>query len=298
MAANPDRSDGFRWSDIHASDNARQHVGPAYHYETHNYAGPTSHMNVPVKPWKDPVHGDLIRACRQGQGPRRLNFLFARGADIDYRDEQQRTPLHHAASSGFLSTLSHLVDSGGDVHACAPRFGAPLHCAALSGSARAVKFLVDAGAKVNTLDKIVGTPLHCAAFCGSADTVRCLLESGAEMNTVSDWVGTPLSIAAAKVHMDVLEVLLEYGVNVNEPCGYFGSAAHMACAVGSIQLLQRLQRAGAGFDRSVDTCLLRHTRVSGSIIHRIAWIPPFGRSTLDLGLSGNFGNHPWESGSG
>lgn len=196
-----------------------------------------------------------MRACRQGQGPQRLNLLLARGADIDYRDEKQRTPLHQAASSGSLSTVSHLVNIGADIHANAPRVGTAVHSAALSGSVGAVKYLVDAGAKVDETDEWIGTPLHCAAFCRSATTVRCLLESGANLNTFNTWTGTPLSIAATKAHMDVVEVLLGHGADVDMNCGHFGSAAHMACASGDMDVLLRLQRAGARFDLMKNTCL-------------------------------------------
>ena len=254
MAANVVRSDDISWKEIHATGNAQQYIGHAYNNTTHNYAGPAPPVNVAVKPPEDPIHGDFVRACGQGQGPQRLNFLLVRGADIEYRDEQQRTPLHHAASSGSLSTLSYLVGTGADIYAGAPRVGTPLHSAALSGSAGAVKYLMDAGADVNAHDEIIGTPLHCAAFGGSADTVGCLLDNGAQKDTFNRWVGTPLSLAATKAHTSVVEVLLHHGVDVNGPCGYFGSVAHMACAVGSIQLLQILQRAGACFDEIDDTC--------------------------------------------
>ena len=254
MAANVVRSDDFSWKEIHGTGNAQQYLGHTYNSTTHNHAGPTPPINVTVKPPDDPIHGDFVRACGQGQGPQRLNFLLSRGADIEYRDEQQKTPLHHAASNGSLSTLRYLVGTGADIYAGAPRIGTPLHSAALSGSTGAVKYLVDAGADVNAHDEIIGTPLHCAAFGGSADTVGCLLDSGAQKDTFSRWVGTPLSLAAAKAHTDVVEILLDHGVDVNEPCGYFGSAAHMACAVGNIQLLKRLQLAGACFDQLKDTC--------------------------------------------
>lgn len=180
MAANVVRSDDFLWKEIHATGNAQQYIGHAYNNTTHNYAGPAPPINVAVKPPENPIHGDFVRACGQGQGPQRLNFLLVRGADIGYRDEQQKTPLHHAASNGSLSTLSYLVGIGADIYAGAPRIGTPLHSAALSGLADAVKYLVDAGADANEEDEIIGTPLHSAAFGGSADTVRCLLDSGAQ----------------------------------------------------------------------------------------------------------------------
>ena len=255
MADNAAQPDTVQWNGIQADGNARQHNGNAYNNNTtHNYASPTPPINVPVKPPEDPIHGDLMRACRQGQGPQRLNFLLGKGADIDHRDEKQRTPLHHAASSGSLATVEHLVDNGADIHACADRVGTPLHAAALSGSKEVVERLVRAGCKIDASDKWIGTPLHCAALCGSTDAVRYLLEGGADKDKFSEWVGTPLSIAAAKVDVGVVEALLEHGADVNAECGYFGSAAHMAFAAGNVELIRRLNLAGADFSRMSSTC--------------------------------------------
>lgn len=94
-----------------------------------------------------------MRACHQGQGPQRLNFLLGKGVDIDHRDEKQRTPLHHAASSGSLATVEYLVDNGADIHACAERVGTPLHAAALSGSKEIVERLIKAGCKIDASDE-------------------------------------------------------------------------------------------------------------------------------------------------
>lgn len=226
---------------IHASGTSRQHIGNQYQNTTNNYAAVMPGSNVPVKPSDDPIHLDFIRACQQGQSPQRLNHLLGRGADIDHRDEKQRTPLHHAASSGSVITVSHLIDAGADVHIFVNSVGTPLHSAAASGSVWSVKHLLDAGADPNASDDWIGTPIHHAAFTGSADTARCLLDNGADANACGRWVGSPLSIAAVRGHLAVAKVLLEHGADGNGDCGYFGSAAQMACAAGSVAILQLLQ---------------------------------------------------------
>lgn len=192
---------------------------------------------VPLRPSDDPIHLDFIRACHQGQSPQRLNHLLGRGANVDLRDEQQWTPLHHAASSGSALTVTHLVDTGADIYAFASRVGTFLHVAAARGSVESVRCLLDAGADVDAFDEWVGTPLHHAAFSGSADTARYLLEKGANVNASSKWVGSPLSIAAARSHLAVVKAFLDHGVDVEGYCGYFASATHMACAAGDLELL-------------------------------------------------------------
>lgn len=235
-----------RWEGIQATGDSRQHNGHQYNSNTiNNYAPAIPYSNAPVKSPDDPIRIDLMRACREGQGPRRLGFLLSRGANLEHRDQQQETPLHHAASSGSVPTLSYLVDAGADVHAYGERTGTPLHHAASSGSTEAVQFLLDAGAEADSTDEWIGTPLHNAAFGGSADVVRCLLEAGADIHSFGRWVGTPLSIAAARSYLAVVEVLIEFMVDVDQHCEHFGSAAHMACASGNVEILRLLHQEGA-----------------------------------------------------
>lgn len=249
-----------RFENVQATGSSRQHNGNAYNKTVNYYAAVPPHGSVPVKPPEDPIHSDLMRACLEGQGPRRLSFLLGRGANVDHRDQQQSTPLHQAASSGSVPTLSYLVEAGADIHASGERIGTPLFHAAASGSADAVRCLLDAGAVIHFRDEWIGTPLHHAAFSGSSDTVRCLLEAGADMHDSEKWVGTPLSVAAARSHLGVIKVLLEHNADVSQDCGYFGSAAHMACASGNLDVVQVLQEAGANFYEIKSTChaIYRH----------------------------------------
>lgn len=247
-------SDASRFENVQATGSSRQHNGNAYNNTVNNYAALTPHGSVPVKPPEDPIHSDLMRACREGQGPRRLSFLLGRGANVGHRDQQQITPLHQAASSGSVHTLRYLIEAGADVHAGGERISTPLFQAAASGSAEAVWCLIDAGADVHVSDTWIGTPLHHAAFNGSADTICCLLEAGADIQAFGKWVGTPLSVAAARSHLGVIRVLLERNADVNQGCGYFGSAAHMACAAGDLDVLQVLKQASASFHKTSSTC--------------------------------------------
>jgi ankyrin repeat protein len=230
----------MRFENIHASGNSRQQNGHHYNNITNNYTTAKSYDSVPVQPPEDPIHSEFIRACCQGQGPQRLGFLLSKGANIDHRDNEQWTPLHHAAASGSTPTLSYLVDVGADILACGERIGTPLHHAASSGSVDAVRYLLDAGAEAHASNDWIGTPLHHAAFSGSTDATRCLLDRGADVNAFNQWVGTPLSAAAARNHLAVVEILLEHDVAINKNCGYFGSAVHMACAAGSTAILRLL----------------------------------------------------------
>jgi ankyrin repeat protein len=258
----------MRVENIHASGSSRQHIGDHFQSTTNNYTAAPPYGGMLVKPPEDPIHYEFERACHEGQAPQRLGFLLSRGANLDHRDKEQWTPLHHAAAGGSVPTISFLVDAGADIHACRGRSGTPLHHAASSKSVDAVRYLLNAGADVHGYSRWVrpiGTPLHYAAFAGSADAARCLLDSGADANAFGEWVGTPLIIAAARGHLAVVELLLECGVYVNQDCEHFGSPAHMACAGGNMEVLQLLYRSGASPFASATTCYAIYSGILGSI---------------------------------
>jgi ankyrin repeat protein len=280
-------ANAMRFENIQASGNSRQQNGHHYNHTTNNYTTATPYIDVTIQPRKHPIHADLIRACRQGQGPQRLGFLLSKGADIDHRDEDQWTPVHHAAASGSVLTLEYLVDTGGDIHAFGERVGTPLHCAASSGSADTVRCLLHAGADVRVSDQWIGTPLHHAAFSGSPEAVRCLLDSGADVNAFGKWVGTPLSIAAARSHLAVVEALLEHNADVNKECGPFGSAAHMACASGDMGVLGLLQRNRADFDGRAGTCYAFYRDILEPTRSSLSNSLSFRASTGDIIIDGH-----------
>ena len=73
------------------------------------------------------------------------------GANVNARDEDGMTPLHHTAKSKY-------------------------------GKPAIIKLLIDAGALVNARDDDGDTPLHYAVVYGTADTVKMLLNAGADPN--------------------------------------------------------------------------------------------------------------------
>lgn len=145
----------------------------------------------------------------------RVQRLIAAGADVN-ETRQGGTPLHLAASKGYLGIVGILVDNGADITAPGEPAGAmPLHAAALSNQARVAEFLIERGAPVDALDREGRTPLIIASIHGGVETVTVLLanKSGAEVE--DDIYGfTPIHWAACSGQAAVVRQLAKSGVDL------------------------------------------------------------------------------------
>lgn len=139
------------------------------------------------------------------------NLVFSRAAFFG------KTPLHAAAGKGHKDVVEFLLAKGADVNVEDQNHQAPLHDAAGSGHKEVVKLLLAKGANVNAKMYQDFTPLHNAASSGHKDVVSLLLANKAAVNDRAGFqVGmTPLYEATENGHRDVAELLLANGANKN-----------------------------------------------------------------------------------
>ncbi|MCY4296802.1 MAG: ankyrin repeat domain-containing protein, partial [Gammaproteobacteria bacterium] len=74
-----------------------------------------------------------------------IERCLAAGADINARNEDRETPLHHAAEVGNTETINALIEAGANLNARAWMGESPLHHAAESGNAETINALLAAG---------------------------------------------------------------------------------------------------------------------------------------------------------
>lgn len=185
-------------------------------------------------------HNDYVKA----------RDAITRKAQIEWRNGTDLTPLHVAASKGYVEVMAVLLVSGADKEAVVTNNGdRPLHLAAANGKDAAVAVLVAAGAKLYAEGFRGMTPLLRAADNGHSTTVDLFqtllyytlqkpkitnklatgrlfdavlknshaevaqaIESGADMEEFRG-VFTPLSKAAYNGYLEVMSVLLKAGAN-------------------------------------------------------------------------------------
>ncbi|PFH45588.1 hypothetical protein AMATHDRAFT_8954 [Amanita thiersii Skay4041] len=101
--------------------------------------------------------------------------------------------VHYAAQNNQPGLLRTLVNEDPKrVNAVDEDGRTPLHWAASSGSIEMMRLLIDQNAEVDKPDNSRWTPLHIAASAGREDVVRELIGAGADINRKNDKGLTPL----------------------------------------------------------------------------------------------------------
>ena len=136
-------------------------------------------------------------------------LLFAYGADISSRSEDNQTPLHIATQKGHPEVGKWLLNCGADVNSWGMDGRAPLHHAAGNDDIEAARILLERNAEVNARDDDGFTPFLRASESGSTDVLRLLLHNNADGH-VHDNIGTPHCISQRSV---VPPILLVYYLN-------------------------------------------------------------------------------------
>jgi ankyrin repeat protein len=133
-----------------------------------------------------------------------VNLLLENGADIEARDEQDRTPLIRAATYGQGRIVELLLDKGANIEARDPNGATALINAACGGCVvidmgdtfDCVQLLIDRGANVEAKTKGGGTALMVAANYGQNRILKLLLGKGADVTDRDSEGSTALILAA------------------------------------------------------------------------------------------------------
>ncbi len=177
-----------------------------------------AHRHVPVdRPWGQEQWLPLHRAAARGDQPM-IECLLAHGAQPDGRtryrtpDHARATALHLAAANGHVDIVRLLLDKGAALEVRDAQHRSPLSVAAQSGHAAVVRLCAERGAQLEITDERGRTPLHLAiGEVTNADEAQAKAERSKD-DAPSALPANPNANVAALA-------LIEAGAYVNATCG-------------------------------------------------------------------------------
>lgn len=158
----------------------------------------------------------LAYACKGGSC-KMIEFLLAKGFEVDQRTDYSTTPLMIAGKHGCGEAVKLLLDKGAEVDLVDKGGMSALAMASKDGRCEVVVTLLDRGAQVDLQDKWKRTPLEHACANNCYEVVKLLLGKGAEIGTLQNVnMGYRcLSEAISREYWKIAELLLEKGVHVD-----------------------------------------------------------------------------------
>ena len=176
-------------------------------------------------------------------------LLIKKGADVNAKDIYGRTPLHNAVMDKRIDLMKLLLDSGADINAKDNDLEfTPLHRAVIYGPLEIAQLLIEEGADVNAKDIYGRTPLNRAAEKDDLEAARLLIAEGAEIDAKDDGDRTPLHYAVAFENLAIVNLLIEKDANVDAMDTKIRTPLHAAVMEGNLEITRLLIEKGANVD--------------------------------------------------
>ena len=207
----------------------------------------------------------LIRATRRNENERALALIEIPGIDLEFSGENEngRTVLHVASEKGSVTIMEALIAKGANINVRDKQERTPLHAAIAMGQKESVAcLLAQKACEVNARDFVGFTPLIAASFLNKATIVDDLILHGADpkiathvANAHADNRSTCPAVGRTALHeasfrgfIEVANSLLTAGADVDGRDCQGASPLHLAAKKGQAATVQLLIPKGATVD--------------------------------------------------
>ncbi len=167
------------------------------------------------QPYVSSIEEQLAHAANSGD-LNEVKRLLARGAKVNWTDEEGWTALTWATVSDNIEVVRLLLENGADPNRADHKGYTPLMRAAINGYTDIMEVLADAGANIDAANRNGWTALIEASYRGRAEAVSILLERGANPNYTARRGVTAILVAGSRDHRDVARLLMRKGAQLDK----------------------------------------------------------------------------------
>jgi ankyrin repeat protein len=209
----------------------------------------SGYFNIEDKTQNDDQNTPLMIACDDASLDM-INLLISRGADVNYENRKNRTPLIIATESKSpfdYHMIDLLLSKGADVNGVTSNGNTVLLSATKFGDRKLMEYLVKLpNININCTHNDGATPLMRASYLNFSDNVSLLIENGAEIEAKNKRKETALYIASFRGYIDVVKLLVEkFNANVNNGDCDGDTPLSVACYENQAEVVSFLLRNGA-----------------------------------------------------
>ncbi|MEV0052344.1 ankyrin repeat domain-containing protein [Saccharopolyspora shandongensis] len=211
---------------------------------------PPSLVALQLSPERIPIpmaDQQLLQAARNGDVDA-VRAAFAAGADVEARDEHQRTPLLLAALGDHVDVARELVKAGADPNAQDDRRDSAFLVTGVTGSVAMLEALLPANPDFTVTNRFGGISIIPASERGHVDYVRAAARAGLNVDHVNRLGWTALLEAVilgdgSRPYQEIVQILLDAGADANIPDHDGVTALRHAEAHGYTKIAEILRSA-------------------------------------------------------
>lgn len=177
-------------------------------------------VSLPLMASGKNMTGNPLHAAAAQDDAASIEDLLSKGAEIDARDDNGRTPLLVATHANRIDAARALIEKGADVNAKDDIEDSPYLYAGARGHLEILKMTLTHGADLKSTNRYGGTALIPASERGHVETVRTLIEAGVKVDHVNKLGWTALLEAiilsdGGASHQRIVGLLVDADADVN-----------------------------------------------------------------------------------
>ena len=241
----------------------------------------SGYFNIDDNTLNDEQNTSLMIACDDGSLDM-VKLLISRGADVNYENGRNRTPLILATESKSpydFQMIDMLISEGADVNKSTKNGNTVLLSATKYGDQNLMEYLVKLpDINIDCIYNDGATPLMRASYFNYSDIASLLIENGANIEAKNIRNETALYIASFRGFINVVKILVEkYKADINNPDCDGDTPLSVACYENQVEIISYLLRNGANVNVHgvrLDTPL--HVAVSNCDLNVVKELVDFG----------------------